>query len=270
MLLNKISGNHLTYLPDIIELNIQLVFQYLSQNQIIGPYNLTVHSVNNSIVLIFTIDNLCVYNYKTVYNLVNYYNIINITLLIINNVTVFGNQEIVENIYGFKIIRHYNTFRQTNSLVKGSIYQQIDNLITNNNNNNNNNNIVLVGGEPYIYAKILFNKYSSCHIFSDFDDIIHYSNKNLFIEKAIKNIIIKKISYNIKFIKIITNNIDFIIINVKSLLPSHINTIKYYLPKNFIVISCNRNNIKKINSIKNYNIQILPVYNIDIIIGRII
>ena len=215
------------------------------------------------ISIIFTnMTILNVHNYKTIYNLLFK---INCTYLSINEIPVFGIPIIKDFILNYKIVRHYNTFRQTNDIVKFTIHEKIKNIV------NNCDNILLIGGECYVYAKILFSKYNICHIISDYDDIIYYANKNLVIEKELKNIIINKVSYDNNNYDISNyENIDYIIFNVRSLLNYHLKTIKYIKPKNIIIISCNDNNIKKMKTLSDYSINIINISTVKLILCQLI
>jgi len=250
---------------------IQNMFQFLIHHKLfISSFSdLFVRVVNHSqtIIIFNNLPSFNVHNYKIIYNLAHLSNCIHLS---INDTIVYGTPIIEEHIHGHKIIRHYNTFHQSNEMVKSVLYSKIYNIV-----NSSCSNIVCVGGECYVYAKILFNKYRSCTIYSDYNDIIYYSYANLMVEKDIKNIRIHKVSYQQCFIEqsfnkqsSLNEQTEYIIFNVRSLLPSHINVIKKLNPLNIIIVSCNDNNIKKLRQLVNYTIEIIPLYNIKLIICK--
>lgn len=259
MILNKISMDNNTIHdinPNIIAPIIYKVIQFLLVNVLDGSYKLTIHSINNeSLVLVFTTELATENNTKIVDDIIA---TMNCVCVIVNGNIIFGSPEIEDHILDHTIKRHYDTFRQTNDVVRAVIYGKMLEIVK------PCNNMVFIGGECYVYAKILRDIYNSCIVVSDYDDIVHYANINL--TDIAKSVTIKKVSYESRFIELLYEDVDYMIFNVRSLLASHINTITRYQPKNVVVISCRDSNIKKMEKVTGYDMVIIVISNIKLLV----
>jgi hypothetical protein len=241
---------------DIIVEPIEKVIQFLHLN-VCNSGHLFIRCYNStSLVLIFTDIPSTVKTLTTIYDLIHFLNK-GCTFISVNHAVLFGSPEIREIVEDRVIVRQFDTFFQSNQLVAAIIHKKVTNSLT-----NSVDSICFIGGECYVYAKLLFNYWSRCVILSDYDDIVHYSKLNLRIESDLKQIVIKKVDYRYS---IPNFDASCLIINVRSLLPSHVAAITMTGAKIIVVISCNDNNIKKLKALTEYTLSVEPVYNIKMI-----
>lgn len=171
----------------------------------------------------------------------------NICYLEINN-NIIINNKFLDIICNNIIYRNIHTFHQTEELIKNMV---IDFVIK---NGNNFTNLICIGGEMYIFSKIL--KYKNLFCYSDFQSIVDDTKFNN--DKFKDNIYL--VDYNTVFItKIISDTCIIVNISKQGLgynLAININNTNV---NNIIIISCNKN---QQNSSFSKNIKLLTNYNI--------
>ena len=221
---NKIAFNWIDknsiFLYTIVNPNIINIIQFLLQYEFSNNTNITIQANDyNCGLIINTITN---YNYNFILLLLNF----NVNYLEINNNILINNKyfDIINNI---KIFRHFNTFHQCDDNIKNKVHSFIL-------ENANYDNIICIGGEMYIFSKIL--NYKNIYCYSDYNSIVEDTIFNLNT-----NINIELVDYD-KLILPTLNNIDCIITNTsKNGLGKKLsNTINNSKIENLIIISCNQ------------------------------
>ena len=259
MELNRIKGSihQLSYINNIISPLNNLVIQFLTG--LTDDIEIEIHDINGNVCLLLDIE-------MTLKNMI----IINEIRCIPNlKKLVFDNSVIVKDyIYGHHIWRSFKTFRQSDNFTNNNLYSMIEKHLLG--NNLTDNNLACIGGECYIFPKLYFNNFSEFVIKSDYDDISNHARLNLKVESDIKNIHIHKVSYGQLDLSHYIHKyfpIASLIINVRTLLDCHINTIKHINCKKIIIISCNKKNIRRLP--KDYDIVIEKVsQNIELLIVK--
>lgn len=153
------------------------------------------------------------------------------------NVYTEKDEFVYETICGYQIKRLFHTFHQNDDIIRDQLYPKIMELYK------PVDNLLLIGGECYIYGKIL--KYEKCDIYTDFESIYLDAKRNC--DANVYLIDYKKHKNFGKYDMCIVN------IGIKNLIDTFsIDCIIFY-------ISCNSN-----ETFENY--KIIEVYNIEYII----
>lgn len=239
---NKISFNFKDYLINynISNVTIKKVIQFLLNNLENYNINLEIHGNDDT------------NNYGIIFFDKNTDNIIRDINEILNdnecryleiNKNIIKNNLFEEVIFNITIKRNIKSFHQNDDSIRKIIYSHIFNEVK----QTKFNNLVCLGGEMYIYGKILEKIYNYGYFFSDTQSIIEDSINNIsHNHKKIELIDYKKdyLGPKINFTKN-TNNILIINISKSGLKDKFSNEILDLEFTKIIYISCNLNSFNK-------------------------
>ncbi len=255
--LNKITTySHDFKMTNILNDDLQRIFEvivkHIQENiyielHIFSSYPVVHLQLNN---IFFTVK-LMMFELLTLYN--------DIVIIINNEPYIQSYGPIIDNIEGHHIIkRNCHIFRQTNDDVRCSLYRHIKSYIS---HNGGGKDLVCIGGECFLYTKLLFNHFDNFSIYSDFEDIIRCAKDNLQIESCIKNVYIEQVNY--KTFEPTCLNTCTMVLNVTTITADHLRIIGHINPLAIIVVSCNPKNILRLKSLP-YDIHHMGIFNIDL------